>query len=49
MIKAIIFDYDGVIAESNLIKTEAMQILFEREGKEVQSNIVNYHLKNLCC
>ena len=46
MIKAIIFDYDGVIAESNSIKTEAMGLLFEKEGKEVQSKIVEYHLQN---
>ena len=43
MIKAIIFDYDGVIAESNFIKTEAMEILFEKEGKEIQSKVVKYH------
>jgi len=46
MIKAIIFDYDGVIAESNFIKTEAMGILFEKEGKEIQSKVVKYHLLN---
>ena len=37
MIKGIIFDYDGVIAESNFIKTEAMEILFEKEGKDSTS------------
>ncbi len=46
MIKAIIFDFDGVIAESVNIKTEAFAKLFESEGELVAQQVVDYHLKN---
>jgi phosphoglycolate phosphatase-like HAD superfamily hydrolase len=46
MIKAIIFDFDGVIVESVDIKTEAFAKLFAKEGKEAVKEIVNYHLNN---
>ena len=45
MIKAIIFDFDGVILESADIKTEAFRELFSAYPKEVE-RIVNYHLVN---
>ena len=47
MIKAIIFDFDGVIAESNDIKTDAFARLFEEEGNDVVSKVVDHHLKNM--
>src|SRR3989304_6603083 len=46
MIKAIIFDFDGVIVESVDIKTEAFARLFEHEGGVVVEKVVDYHLKN---
>lgn len=46
MIKAIIFDFDGVIVESVDIKTKAFGKLFESEGKEVIKRIISYHLNN---
>ena len=45
MIKAVIFDFDGVILESSGIKTEAFRELFS--GYEAESDrIVKYHLEN---
>lgn len=46
MIKAIFFDFDGVIVESIDIKTKAFAKLFEQEGEWVVENIIDYHLKN---
>lgn len=46
MIRAIIFDFDGVIVESVDIKTDAFARLFESEGKEVVKKVVEYHLAN---
>lgn len=45
MIKAIIFDFDGVIVESADIKTEAFRELFSDYPQKIQE-IVNYHLAN---
>ena len=45
MIKAIIFDFDGVILESADIKTEAFRELFSGEGEKVEE-IVDYHVMN---
>lgn len=47
MIKAVFFDFDGVIVDSNGIKTFAFLKLFENENKEIVTKIINYHLKNL--
>ena len=46
MIKAIIFDFDGVIAESVNVKTEAFAILYEPYGKDVVKKVVQHHLIN---
>lgn len=46
MIKAIIFDFDGVLVESVDIKTKAFTKLFKTEGKDIVEKIVDYHLKN---
>ena len=46
MIKAVIFDFDGVLVESVDIKTGAFAKLFEKEGKDVVKKVVDYHLKN---
>lgn len=44
-----IFDFDGVIVESADIKTNAFAELFEREGKDAEEKVVEYHLKNAGC
>jgi phosphoglycolate phosphatase-like HAD superfamily hydrolase len=46
MIKAIIFDFDGVLVESAGIKTEAFRKLFSKKTDRVDE-IVDYHLKNM--
>ena len=45
MIKAIIFDFDGVILESVSIKTEAFAELFN-DYPEHKDEIIEYHIKN---
>jgi len=44
MIRAIGFDFDGVLVESVDIKTRAYASLFEDEGPEVVRQIIDYHL-----
>ena len=46
MIKAIIFDFDGVIAESVNVKTEAFASLYEPYGKQIVKKVVQHHLAN---
>jgi phosphoglycolate phosphatase-like HAD superfamily hydrolase len=46
MIKAIIFDFDGVLVESVDIKTSAFARLFAPEGEDVAKRVVDYHLKH---
>jgi len=47
MIKAIFFDFDGVIVESVDIKTEAFARLFVPEGEETVKRVVDYHLGHM--
>ena len=46
MIKAIIFDFDGVLIESAAIKTEAFREVFSKWQDKVDE-IVTYHNKNM--
>lgn len=46
MIRAIIFDFDGVLIESVKIKTEAFAKLFEEEGPGIVDQVVAYHLSH---
>lgn len=46
MIRAIAFDFDGVLAESTQVKTAAFGALYVREGREVMDAVVAYHLAN---
>lgn len=46
-LRAVIFDFDGVLAESVNIKTEAFRRLFEAEGPEAVKAIEAYHLAHL--
>jgi len=46
MLKAVIFDFDGVIVESLDIKTSAFEKLFEAEGAGFSRRVKEYHLAN---
>ena len=46
MIKAVIFDFDGVLVESVDVKTEAFAELFQGYGPKVIQQVVDYHLAN---
>lgn len=46
MIRAVIFDFDGVLVESVHIKTTAFARLFEDEGPDVVDRVVAYHIEN---
>lgn len=46
MIKAVIFDFDGVLVESVDIKTNAFAELFKVEGRKIARLVVGYHLRN---
>ncbi len=43
---ALFFDFDGVIADSVEVKTEAFSNLYEKHGKEVQALVMEHHRKN---
>jgi HAD superfamily hydrolase (TIGR01549 family) len=45
-IKAIIFDFDGVIKDSTAVKTEAFRILYEEFGTKVTDGVVKHHIEN---
>ena len=45
-IKAIIFDYDGVIAESVNVKTEAFAELYKPFGREITQKVIEHHEAN---
>src|SRR6185369_7529737 len=44
MIRAVLFDFDGVISESFDVKTRAFAQLFEGYGPEVVEKVVAHHL-----
>ena len=46
MIKGIIFDYDGTIADSIHIKTAAFADLYRIYGEKIVNKVINFHLKN---
>ena len=46
MIKSIIFDFDGVIAESVHVKTKAFSLIYSPYGKDVKNKVVAHHLAN---
>lgn len=47
MIKAIIFDFDGVILDSAGIKTKAFRKLFNKDHPQSIDAIVDYHVNNM--
>lgn len=44
--EAILFDFDGVLAESMNVKTEAFAKLFESFGEEIVNKVVAHHIEN---
>ena len=44
--QAILFDFDGVLAECMNVKTEAFGKLFEPYGDEVVKKVVKHHIEN---
>lgn len=44
--KAIFFDFDGVLADSVDVKTNAFAKLFEKFGSEIQAKVVEHHRNN---
>jgi len=46
IIRAVVFDFDGVLAESVDVKTRAYALLFQDEGEDVVRQVVDFHLKN---
>ena len=46
MIKAIIFDFDGVLVESVDVKTRAFARMFKEKGVEVVKKVTDFHLMN---
>lgn len=47
MIRAVLFDFDGVILESADIKTEAFRQLFKQDFPNKVDKIVEYHQRNM--
>ena len=45
-IKAIIFDFDGVLAESVNVKGDAFVALYKEEPQSVQKQVLDYHQKH---
>ena len=46
MLKGIIFDFDGVIAESVQVKTDAFAMLYKPYGDNVVENVIKHHEAN---
>lgn len=44
--QAFVFDFDGVIADSVEVKTEAFRKLYHSYGEEVSNEVVRYHREN---
>ena len=44
--QAVIFDFDGVLAESMDVKTEAFRQLFQPYGQDIVDKIVHHHVTN---
>ena len=46
MLKGIIFDFDGVIAESVQVKTDAFSSLYEQYGDNIVTKVIEHHEAN---
>ena len=47
MVNTIIFDFDGVILDSNHVKEEAFADIFNKYGVSIKNKVVKYHRNNL--
>lgn len=45
-IKALIYDFDGVICDSVNVKTDAFAELYKDYGADIQKQVVDYHLQH---
>lgn len=45
-IKHIFFDFDGVIAESVNVKTQAFYVLYEQYGENIANKVVDHHINH---
>jgi len=43
-IKAVIFDFDGVLVESVDIKTKAFAKMYQQYGSEIEKSVIDFHL-----
>jgi phosphoglycolate phosphatase-like HAD superfamily hydrolase len=43
---AVFFDFDGVIADSVEVKTQAFSGMFEQYGHDIQQKVIEHHRKN---
>ncbi len=41
--QAVFFDFDGVIAASNQVKTDAFSVMFRKYGERVEKAVVQHH------
>ena len=41
--KLLVFDFDGVIADSVEVKTDAFAELYKSYGKEIEQKVINHH------
>ncbi len=46
MLKALIFDFDGVIAESISVKTEAFKFMYLKYGQNIVQQVIDHHHRN---
>tara|TARA_Y100000816_G_C26081498_1_gene570042 strand:- start:362 stop:1009 length:648 start_codon:yes stop_codon:yes gene_type:complete len=46
LLKGVIFDFDGVIVESNKVKSDAFYSLYVKYGKEIAEKVKNHHENN---
>ena len=46
MLKGIIFDFDGVIAESVQVKTDGFAFLYGQYGRDIVRKVVEHHEAN---
>ena len=47
MIKTIIFDFDGVILDSNKAKGQAFVKLFKNQNQNIKKKIYDFHINNI--
>ena len=47
MLKSIIFDFDGVILDSNKAKGQAFVELFKNQNHKIKKKIYDFHINNI--